>query len=275
MQQLAGAFNEMTATLSESLLRRERAEAERRRMARELEIAATIQLSMLPKRPAHAGFEFAGALRSADEVGGDFYDVMTRGERLWITIGDVSSHGLGAGLVMMLAQMAFRTVFEAAPDLGVDEAVRRVNRIVHANATGGIGGGRYLTGQLLAHRGDGAFDVAGAHLWPLVIDPRGASARRIDAPGPWIGIVPELPTVPVTRVELGPEEVLCLYSDGIIEARGRDGEMYDLDRMSARLTEFLHAGMSLADCAAALHVDVESFAAERDDDRTLLLVRRR
>lgn len=275
MQQLVGAFNEMTATLSESLLRRERAEAERRRMARELEIAATIQLSMLPRRPAHDEYEFAGMLRSADEVGGDFYDVMTRGERLWITIGDVSSHGLGAGLVMMLAQMAFRTVFEAAPDLGVDEAVRRVNRIVHANATGGIGGGRYLTGQLLAHRGDGVFDVAGAHLWPLVIDPRGASARRHDAPGPWIGIIPDLPAVPVSNLRIEPGEVLCLYSDGIIEARGRDGEMYDLDRMTARLTELLHTGMSLADCAAALHADVEAFSDERDDDRTVLLVRRR
>ncbi len=282
MQRLASSFNEMTATLQESLRRREQAEAERRRlaadqerMARELEIAASIQLSMLPRAPAHPGFEFGGLMRPADEVGGDFYDVMTRGSGLWITVGDVSSHGLGSGLVMMLAQMAFRTVFEAAPDLGVDEAVRRVNRLVHANSRSRLGGGRYITCQLVAWRGGGAFDLAGGHLWPLVVDTAARAVRRIEAPGPWLGIVPELPAVPVTRVELAPSEVLCLYSDGIIEAQDPDGAMYDLDRLCARLTALLAEGRSLDDCAAALHADVEAFSAVRDDDRTVLLVRRR
>jgi len=281
MQRLASSFNEMTTTLQESLRRREQAEAERRRlaaeqerMARELEIAASIQLSMLPNAPSHRAFEFAGLMRPADEVGGDFYDVMTRGDGLWITVGDVSSHGLGSGLVMMLAQMAFRTVFEAAPDLGVDEAIRRVNRLVHANSRGRLGGGRYITCQLVAWRGGGSFDVAGGHLWPLVVDSAARTVRRVEAPGPWLGILPELPAVPITRVELGPTEVLCLYSDGIIEAHDAEGALYDLDRLGQRLTALLGEGRSLGDCAAALHADVEGFSSERDDDRTVLLVRR-
>jgi serine phosphatase RsbU (regulator of sigma subunit) len=282
MQRLAGSFNEMTATLQESLRRREQAEAERRRlaaeqerMARELEIAASIQLAMLPRAPAHPAFEFAGLMQPADEVGGDFYDVIPRGDGLWITVGDVSSHGLGSGLVMMLAQMAFRTVFEAAPGLPADEAVRRVNRLVHANANAALGGSRYITAQLVAWRGGTSFDLAGGHLWPLVIDTVSRTVRRVEAPGPWLGIVPELPVVPITRLELHASEVLCLYSDGIIEARDASGAMYDLERLGERLGALLGDGGDLAACAAAVLADVAAFSAERDDDRTLLLVRPR
>lgn len=282
MQRLVSSFNEMTETLAESLRRRELAEAERQRLAaerqrmsRELEIAASIQLAMLPQRPSHPGFEFAGLMRPADEVGGDFYDVISRDDGLWVTIGDVSSHGLGAGLVMMLAQMAFRAVFAGAPALPADEVVRRVNRLVHANSSGKLGGGRYITGQLLAWRGGGSFDLAGGHLWPVVVDTARGTARQIEAPGPWIGIVPELPAVPVTRLELSPSEVLCLYSDGIIEAKGADGEMYDLPRLVRRVTEMLGADRTLRECAEAIHADVEGFSSVRDDDRTVLLLRRR
>jgi len=47
------------------------------RMARELEIAAQIQPALLPPKPSHPDFEFAGRMLPADEVGGDFYDVLS------------------------------------------------------------------------------------------------------------------------------------------------------------------------------------------------------
>lgn len=77
---------------------------------------------MLPREPEHAEFEFGGRMCPATEVGGDFFDVLTNHERLWLTIDDVSSHGLGAGLVMMITQTAFQSVFEGGRDLGADEA---------------------------------------------------------------------------------------------------------------------------------------------------------
>lgn len=283
MRAMVQSYNEMAETLQESLKKREVAEAEARKLAleqerlgRELEIAATIQLAMLPRAPRHPGFEFAGCMRPAHEVGGDFYDVLTRpgADPLWITIGDVSSHGLGSGLVMMIAQAAFQAVFEANPGLPADEVLRRVNRIVHTNATTRLGSRHYLTGQLLMHRGAGVFDCVGAHLWPLVIDPAKREARRVEVVGPWIGVLPELPTVPVSRLELRTGEVLCLYSDGLTEARDRDGQMYDLDRLTQAAIDRLAAGAPLDAVAAGILSDVESFAPEQDDDRTLLLVRR-
>ncbi len=289
MQKLVASYNEMTETLQESLRRRDQAEAEKRKLAmeqerlgRELEIAASIQLAMLPRAPRHPHFEFAGRMKPATEVGGDFYDVLTRSgptrsggdEDLWITIGDVSSHGLGAGLVMMIAQAAFQSVFDAAPGSTADDVLRRVNRLVHMCATKRLGGGRYVTSQVLLYRGDGAFECAGSQLWPLVIDPRAKTARRVECVGPWLGIVPELPHVPVHRFSVAPGEVLCLYSDGIIEARDRDGRGYDLGRMTDKLVELVSTSDDLDACAEAILEDVERWAEEQDDDRTILLVRR-
>ena len=281
MQQLVASYNDMTHTLQESLRRREEAEAEKRKLAleqerlsRELEIAASIQLSMLPRAPSHPGFEFAGSMKPADEVGGDFYDVLSRGDKLWITVGDVSSHGLGAGLVMMIAQAIFQAVFETEPDMAADEVLRHVNRLLHANLSKGLGRGHYVTGQVLLHRGDGHFDCVGAHLWPMILSPGSREVRRVEIMGPWLGIVPELPRVPVSRVALAKGEVMCLYSDGITEARNAEGEMFGLERLSSEVTELVSSGRALADCATELLAKVAAFAPEQDDDRTVLFIRR-
>lgn len=282
MQHLVASYNDMTRALEENMRRRDEAEAanralavEQERLGRELEIAATIQLSMLPKAPRHPEFEFAGAMRPTHEVGGDFYDVISpRGDHLWLTIGDVSSHGLGSGLVMMIAQAAFQAVFEANPEMAADDVLRHVNRLLHAQATTRLGGGHYVTGQVMVHRGAGVFDCAGAHLWPLVIDPATKVARRIEVVGPWLGVVPDLPRVPVSRLELAPGQVLCLYSDGLLEARNADGEMYGLDRLTVKATELVATSGSLEKCAADLLADVAAFAPQQDDDRTVFLVRR-
>lgn len=282
MRRLVSSYNEMAETLQESLRRRAEAEAERRRLAteqerlgRELEIAASIQLAMLPKLPAHPEYEFAGKMEPASEVGGDFYDILNRGDDLWITIGDVSSHGLGAGLVMMITQAAYQAVFDAAPQSTADEVLRRVNRVVHTSATTRLGGGRYVTGQVLLHRGDGVFECAGGHLWPLVVEPKTGEVRRVESVGPWLGIVPILPHVPVHRFTLEPGEVLCLYSDGIVEARNTSGETYELERLTRSLARNVGSGIPLQDCADAILAEVETFTDQRDDDRTVLLVRRK
>lgn len=251
--------------------------AEQERLGRELEIAATIQLSMLPREPLHAEFEFAGRMVPATEVGGDFYDVLTvpGDPRLWITVGDVSSHGLGAGLVMMLTQAAFHSVFEIGNELGVDTVLRTVNRLIHTGSVVRLGGRHYLTAQLLMYRGDGVFDCAGSHLWPIAVRPDTGACRRLEMVGPWLGVVPELPAVPVHRFQLAQGEVVCLYSDGIIEARSSDGAMFEVARLETVLTRELGAGRPLSEVADAILREVAEFAQAQDDDRTVLLFRRR
>ncbi len=243
------------------------------RLAREVEIAASIQQAMLPQTPRHANFEFAGSIQPADEVGGDFYDVLSKEGKLWVTIGDVSSHGLGAGLVMMIAQSLIRSVFEVNPDLPSDQVWRRVNRLLHAHSGKGLGRDHYVTGHLLLHRGQGLFDCVGGHCDPIIVNPAEKNARSVETTGPWLGLVAELRRVPVTQIQLAPGEILCLYSDGITEARNDADEEYGVERLTKDLAELLSSDRALEVCVEELLGRVAAFSAKRDDDRSIVVIK--
>jgi sigma-B regulation protein RsbU (phosphoserine phosphatase) len=246
------------------------------RMARELEIASDIQRAMLPKRPEHADFEFAGAMVPADEVGGDFFDVQSTDQSLWITIGDVSGHGLPAGLVMLMAQSAFAAHFAAAPDAPPESVFRAVNHLLWDNIARRLRDNKYVTCQLIAYKGDGQFEVVGGHQPLLVFRAATGRIELVDAPGPWLGILDTLPKVPTHEVQLAPGDVLCLYSDGVIEARNAREELYDLPRLEQLATRVLGAGASDLEAAVnRMFDDLFSFCGRPQDDASLLLVRRR
>ena len=271
--QLGGAFNDMTGELG----RARAALSDRARMARELEIAAQIQRALLPPAPRHADFEFAGRMVPADEVGGDFYDVLSEPEQgaLWISIGDVSGHGVGAGLVMLMAQAAFASHFLNDPAEEPARVLRDVNALLCENISNRLRDDKYVTAQLLTYRGDGEFVCVGAHEWPILYRSKTGRCETIEAPGPWLGIVSELSDVPVTTITLEPGDVLCLYSDGITEAQNAAGELFDLTRMSAVLAAALGAGQTLDEVTRAVFDAVEAFSGRHDDDWTMLLAKRR
>jgi phosphoserine phosphatase RsbU/P len=82
----------------------------------EMEVAKRIQTSLLPKLHEVNGYTIAASMQPADEVGGDYYDVVesAKGET-WLCVGDVSGHGVESGLIMMMTQTSiFTTVNRAA-----------------------------------------------------------------------------------------------------------------------------------------------------------------
>ncbi len=270
--QLGGAFNDMVGELG----RARAALSDQARMARELEIAAQIQRAMLPPTPRHPDFEFAGRMLPADEVGGDFYDVLSdsKGDALWISIGDVSGHGVGAGLVMLMAQAAFASHFLNDPAEEPARVLREVNALLCENIANRLHDNKYVTAQLLTYTGAGRFVCVGAHEWPLVYRARTRHCETIEAPGPWLGIVADLPEVPVTVVMLEPGDVLCLYSDGVTEAQNAQGELFDVDRLGAVIAKAMAEGKVLDDVTRAVFDEVEMFSGRHDDDWTLLLAKR-
>lgn len=270
--QLGGAFNDMTGELG----RARAALSNQARMARELEIAAQIQRALLPPSPSHADFEFAGRMVPADEVGGDFYDVLSdpKDGALWISIGDVSGHGVGAGLVMLMAQAAFASHFLNDSAAAPARVLREVNALLCENITNRLRDNKYVTAQLLTYHGAGKFVCVGAHEWPIVYRAKTGRCETIEAPGPWLGIISELSDVPVTTLTVEPGDVLCLYSDGITEAQNAAGELFDLERMSAVLEAALAQGQALDDVTRAVFDAVEAFSGRHDDDWTMLLAKR-
>ncbi len=270
--QLGGAFNDMIGELGHARA----ALSNQARMARELEIAAQIQRAMLPPTPAHPDFEFAGRMLPADEVGGDFYDVLSNseGSALWISIGDVSGHGVGAGLVMLMAQAAFASHFLNDPSEEPKRVLCEVNALLCENITNRLRDNKYVTAQLLTYEGFGRFACVGAHEWPLVYRAKTGRCETIEAPGPWLGIVPELSDVPLTIVQVDPGDVLCLYSDGVTEAQNDAGELFDVERLGAVIARAMSEGKSLDEVTRAVFDEVEEFSGRHDDDWTLLLAKR-
>ncbi len=270
--QLGRAFNQMISEVATARA----ASEERARMGRELEIAASIQRQLLPPTPTHPDLEFSGKMVPADEVGGDFYDVLT-GERdtLWVTVGDVSSHGLSAGLVMVMAQAAFATHYYRDPDAPPDTVLRGVNRVLQTNINDRLGENKYLTAQLLTYRGAGTFRCVGAHEWPIVYRCATGDTEVVETPGPWLGILPTLDEVPLLDLHLDPGDVLCLYSDGLTEARNEGGELLDLTRFRRLLEKALTGEPPLERAVVEVFEAVSSYASQQEDDWSLLLVRRR
>jgi len=252
------------------------------RMARELEIAAKIQRALVPTRPRHPHFEIAGRMIPADEVGGDFFDVLTDGGRLWLTIGDVSGHGLPAGLIMLMTQSAFATEFraehasggEGGRDVDPNAMLTITNQLLCEYVKERLEENKYATCQLFVYQGEGAFDVAGGHLFPLVLRRATGLLERVEVEGAWLGIIEPFPTRPSQRIVLDPGDVLCLFTDGAIEAQSKDGELYDVERFTESLRRALLETESLEVAVERVMRDLLAFCPNPSDDVSLLLMRR-
>jgi sigma-B regulation protein RsbU (phosphoserine phosphatase) len=90
-----------------------RLSAENLRLGAELDVARQIQQMVLP-RPEELqkikGLEIVGFMQPAEEIGGDYYDVLHYNDRTLLAIGDVTGHGLESGVLMLMVQMAIRTL---------------------------------------------------------------------------------------------------------------------------------------------------------------------
>lgn len=269
---LGRAFNEMIGEISRARM----ALGNQIRMARELEIAASLQQAILPPAPAHSDFEFAGRMQPADEVGGDFYDVLRDGATdMWVTIGDVSGHGLEAGLVMLMTQSAFASQFRASPTARPSDTIRNVNHLLCENIAERLKDKKYVTAQIFAYRGNGRFALAGAHQPTIIYRAKQRRCEVLEISGPWLGIDPTVSDIPEQEVELAPGDILCLYTDGLSEARNEQGELFDLPRLVDLISATAASNDDVDVIADTVFRVIGQHAHIHDDDWTMLLVRRR
>jgi sigma-B regulation protein RsbU (phosphoserine phosphatase) len=171
-------------------------------------------------------------MKPAEDVGGDLYDVLAFLDTFWVLIGDVSGHGINSGLVMMMAQAAAYSAIADAPHGRPGDVISAVNRVIHENVVKRMGRDDYLTLMALRHLGDGRFVCAGAHQ-PVFLGRAGGGVEVLEPAGPWVGITEEVaPSVVEREFRLGPGDVLCLITDGVVEGSSMSaGE----DRLAALL----------------------------------------
>jgi sigma-B regulation protein RsbU (phosphoserine phosphatase) len=266
---LIKAFNTMVAEVARSRDELQRTEA----LRREVQIAHRIQTAILPNSPAVAGYEVAARMEPAEDVGGDLYDVLPFPDTFWVLIGDVSGHGINSGLVMMMAQASAYSTIANDPHARPSDVVAAVNRVIHQNVRVRMGRDDYLTFMAVRHLGDGRFVCAGAHQ-PVFLRRASGAVEILEPAGPWVGLSQDVTPAAVEReFLLGPGDVLCLITDGVVEATSRGGELFGEDRLAALLAE--PGQPSASQVLAAIFERAEAFMGDQADDMTSVVLRRK
>ena len=261
-QELAQAYRQLQAAQA--------ALVEKERLERELELARELQQSILPRQfPRLPGFSCGARYRPARQVGGDFYDVIPLGKwRVGLVMADVSDKGMVAALYMALAHSLIRA--EARRSSSPRQVLLRVHRLLLEMSRAEM----FVTvfyGVFDPTQGVLRYARAG-HDPPLLFRPGSGECRSLKARGTVLGLI-EGVNLEEASVDLYPDDLLVLYTDGITEANSPAGEFFAV----GRLRETVHAAGELS--AQALcdsifeRVDRFQAGAVQHDDMALLVVR--
>jgi sigma-B regulation protein RsbU (phosphoserine phosphatase) len=238
----------------------------------EMEVAKHIQTALLPQVTRLGNYEVAAIMRPADEVGGDYYDVIqTRGGENWVSIGDVSGHGVESGLVMMMAQTSLLTTVSGVIGQPPSKVLSMVNTVIKENIER-LRTDRYMT--MTAFRLDPDRIVySGQHQDLLVHRAATREVEVIISRGTWLGIVDNLDgLLSDAELKLAPGDILLLYTDGVTEASNAAGEMFGDARLKDAMAR--HAHNDVGRLVERLADEVLRYTARQDDDVTLVAVRR-
>jgi serine phosphatase RsbU (regulator of sigma subunit) len=279
---LALAFNQMAADLKghqgrlleEERLRKEREieqallRTEYERKTQELEEARRFQLSLLPKAlPEHPGFEVAVSMRTATEVGGDYYDFFLADDgALTVAVGDATGHGATAGTMVTVVKSLFSADAGASrPRQFLAEAARAVKRMEL---------GRMAMGLCLARLEGRTLTLSSAGMPPVFVCRQASGkAEEIALQGmPLGGLASDYQE---RLLEVDPGDTILLMTDGLPELTNADGDPLGYPRVRS-LFESLSAKPT-AEVIAGLTAAAESWAAglAPKDDMTLVVVRMR
>jgi len=237
----------------------------------DLEVARQIQFGLLPFEPYERdGVAIRAAMRPANTVGGDYFDVIDLGDgRLAAVMGDVAGKGMPAALLMALLQGSLRTLITAG--FRGPELIAKLNAHLFAN----IPSNRLVTlfyAELDTATGSFVYVNAG-HNPPYRLG-QGGGAEPLTATAMALGIVPAA-LFESRETRLDPGDRVFLFTDGVTEAF----DLHDAEYGEARLEAYLEAARGAGDqeLIDGVRADVMSFCGSCPprDDMTLMVVARR
>ena len=255
----------------EEATRRQR--AERERLEKEMEIAARIQTTIVPKTIDVPGLDISAVMLPATEVGGDYYDVVPFDGGCWIGIGDVAGHGLQTGLVMLMIQSVVAALVRRNPHAAPSDVFAVLNAVMYDNVHRRMRQDEHATLSLLRYDGDGRIVFAGAHEDIIVHRAATGVCECIETRGPWVGAFPDVKRMLVeTAIEIASGDVVLLYTDGITEAKDARGVQFGLERVCAIVERV--ADLPVAAIRDHLVDAVRSWMAIQEDDMSVVVIRR-
>jgi sigma-B regulation protein RsbU (phosphoserine phosphatase) len=249
--------------------------SENLRLGAELDVARHIQMMVLPRaeeldeiRP----IEVSGYMEPADEVGGDYFDVLRDGDRIKIGIGDVTGHGLESGVLMLMVQSVARALQERGdndPAAFLDVLNRAIYKNIERTRTD-----KHLTLAFLDYE-PGRLTLSGQHEEVLVVR-AGGEVERIDTIdlGFPIGLERDIAPFVATRdIDFAAGDVIVLYTDGVTEAESPDGRLFGLNRLAESARRL--AGLDAEAIKTGILSDLRAHIGTQKihDDITLVVMR--
>jgi phosphoserine phosphatase RsbU/P len=241
-----------------------------REVRKELEVASEVQALLFPvSLPRSKTCQIAGRCVPTRSVGGDYYDFLElSGNKIGLSIGDVSGKGVSASLLMASLQGLLRDQAPSADSPA--ELARRINRHLFASSRGA----KHCTFFYAV------FDEAtkrlefvnAGHNPPLLLNLSADGPKLLESTGVPLGLFPEV--THETKCEtLDPGTLLVLYSDGITEARDGSGSFYGMDRLVSLVSD--ERQRSPEDLVDRILEDVRAFSGDAvaDDDQTLVVMK--
>jgi serine phosphatase RsbU (regulator of sigma subunit)/anti-sigma regulatory factor (Ser/Thr protein kinase) len=239
-------------------------------IARELEIAGTIQRSLLLKElPQLPGFELSALCRSAHQVGGDFFDILKlNDDAALLVIADV----MGKGVLAAMFAAILRAVLRATPELNRQPAalLARVNQLLFDELSGVD---MFITAQLaFVDTRARQLVVGNAGHCPLLVADRSA-VRSLSPEGMPLGILPDTVFTSET-VDLSANCRVMLYTDGLTEAMDETGQRYGQERLTDWFGENRHLGRPARELQQELADRLAQFQMKTglNDDQTFLIM---
>lgn len=260
-RQLQRAYDELKAAQAQLI--------EKERLEHELQLAADIQLSILPDDlPDFDEFGFGARILPARQVGGDLYDVFPlKDNRVGVLIGDVADKGVPSALFMARAH----ALIMAEADIGLTAG--EVLRLVNMHITRLQKSTQFVTvlyGILDLKTREFSYARAG-HEPPLLLHIDGSVERIPHNPGMALGLWDAI-TLDEQTIQLLPGETLLLYTDGMTDCRNPKGEPFGSERIKDVLGGF--ANMNAQQVCDNLLDTLQKYqdGCKQDDDVTLVAV---
>ena len=270
---LAGGNRELLQTLAieastvlenARLLEEERA---KRQLEEELQVARTIQQSLLPRHlPRDGWLRAAGSSEASREVGGDYFDVVEVNSERWsAVVADVSGKGVASALLASLLQGALATTAET-PD-GMARQIGRLNGFLFTRT----GGEKYATVLHAIVERDGNFHyVNAAHCPPLVLGCSGGIVS-LETTGMPVGLI-DPAEFGVGEYRLHSGDKVVIYTDGVTEAQNGNGEFFGRKRLKEVLARHAGEGCGAVHDAIRQAIDTFTEGAAQSDDITVLVL---
>jgi sigma-B regulation protein RsbU (phosphoserine phosphatase) len=256
---LRGLAAECAAVLESA--RMMEAEQAAKQYRQEMEIAASIQRSLISETEVNCDFaRVSGRTMQCKEVGGDFFDVQVSADAVTVIVADVSGKGISAALLASLIHGMFYA--QISSGTGLADTVTAVNQFLCSR----VAGQKYATLVAAQLRRNGVLEMVNCGHVPPIVAEGGVVVQIRDGDQP-VGLLPQASFHAITR-EFPVGARLCGLTDGVSEAEDAQGAEFGLGRVE----QYLHAPDAAGEILAA--VQIFSGHQEAQDDRTVMVLER-